>query len=151
MIEADFNRRVNDKLDSKKIRSWKVIDDFQGGVPDNYYHRRDAPENNEYVKPLFIEYKLIKKLPKRSTTKIVPKCSALQIDWLKELHDNNSEPWVIVGYAGKTPARGVIYSYEETIVGITAAEFEQRLQSYAELGRKIEQRLGLDSISPILQ
>lgn len=92
MNEHGFVRKVHKKIrDTKQMKKvWKVNDNFQGGVPDAYYL---GPADD-----LWVEYKYISCLPKRSTTKIYPGLSALQHDWLSNLLLSGKQAWVAVGH-----------------------------------------------------
>lgn len=128
MIEADFTRAVHDKLPTT-VKAWKIRDDYQGGVPDAFYRRRDG----EPGRPLWIEYKFIKSLPKRESTLIVPNLSELQKLWLSEAAAAGEQTRVIVGL----PGEGVIYHLEEALTGITAGVFKTRLQPYRAIAAQI--------------
>lgn len=92
MNEHGFVRKVHKKLrEAKRLRKiWKINDNFQGGVPDAYY----LAEKDD----LWIEYKYLPKLPKRSTTLIVPDLSELQHRWLRDEQECGNNAWVVMGH-----------------------------------------------------
>lgn len=76
MNEHSFVRSFHKRLD-KSIKVWKIYDPYQGGVPDAMLFG-----NNGIA--CFVEYKYVKSLPKRETTKIKPALSAQQLAWLND-------------------------------------------------------------------
>lgn len=121
MKESDFNQAVHKRL-PPEIFAWKIRDDYQGGVPDAYYRRRDGDKGT----PLWIEYKYLKKLPVRANTLIVPDLSDLQVKWLKEASQAGEEVRVIVGFG----SQGVVFELAEALAGITTEDFKLRLKDY---------------------
>lgn len=85
MNESGFIRSIHKKL-PEIVYAWKISDRFTSGVPDTFYCGDKGL--------LFIEYKYIKLLPKRSFT---PKLSDLQKLWLNERLNNGIPVAVIVG------------------------------------------------------
>lgn len=136
MKEADFNRAVNAKLDITQVYSWKINDNFQGGVPDNWYLGVKKPSAGRKL-PLFVEYKYLKALPKKELTNIIPALSAQQLAWLTMLVDSGQCALVIVGAPNGRSSGGVIFNTNEWIEGITTAEFISRMQSYQQLADEI--------------
>jgi hypothetical protein len=143
MKESDFNSNVNAKLDKSTVFSWKINDNFQGGVPDNFYLglqnvtiELQNPKNGRKL-PLFVEYKYLKAIPKRDTTSIIPDLSAQQLKWLQMLIDAGQLALVIVGAPSGRTSEGVIFESHEWVEGITRAEFIKRMKSYAELAKII--------------
>lgn len=139
MIESQYTSNVGKRLPSDKIRSWKINDNFAGGVPDAFYRHVEGKT------PLWAEYKFLKALPKRPTTIIKPDLSALQLHWLKEAVAANENAVVIVGCESikhKRQVCGVVlHDPLEWENGITAQEFEARAEqlNYTALARFIEQ------------
>ena len=133
MNEAQFTRNVNKRL-PKTVKSWKIIDQYEGGVPDCFYRLRYTASPN----PLWVEFKYLKALPKRETTLIRPNLSALQINWLTEAAQAAEKTAVIVGYGSK----GVVYSLSEALNGIETAEFVSRMETYQELANYLTTTLG---------
>lgn len=126
MIESQFTSNVGKRLQPTLFSSWKINDNFAGGVPDAFYRAKNG------IKPLWAEYKFIKQLPKRSTTIIKPNLSAQQLLWLKEARDANELAVVIIGCESmkyKRQVCGVVmsdpYEWEN---GITTAEFYKRAE-----------------------
>ena len=136
MKEADYNREVNKRLDRTLVRSWKIIDDYQGGVPDNYYHRKVPHPNGLVVPPLFIEYKFVKELPKRDSTLIVPDLSSLQRNWLEELYVTHMRPKVIIGTRIDGKTVGVMLD-REYWDGISKKEFLEKTKGYKDVVKSI--------------
>lgn len=133
MNEADFTSRIHSKIRADRVKTWKIKDDFQGGVPDAMYLSKHNP--NGLAQPVvFIEYKYLKTLPKREKTNIIPALSDLQKEWLRTALIGKSKAFVIVGYPDKSGSKGVVfYTPEEWEAGITLAEFKSRTMSYANL------------------
>lgn len=61
-----------------------------GGIPDTYYSGDKAD--------LWVEYKLLNKLPKRPDTLLVPKLSSLQAKWLRDRYSEGRNVAVILGH-----------------------------------------------------
>ncbi|URQ88229.1 hypothetical protein J8Z28_20300 [Pseudoalteromonas sp. SCSIO 43088] len=127
MIESQYTSNVGKRLPTALFRSWKINDNFAGGVPDAFYRSKSG------VKPLWAEYKFIKQLPKRGTTKIKPNLSEQQLFWLKEALAANELAVVIVGCESikyKRQVCGVVLTdpteWEE---GITADDFALRAET----------------------
>lgn len=136
MKEADYNREVNKRLDRNLVRSWKIIDDYQGGVPDNYYHRKTPHPKGLVIPPLFVEFKFIKALPKRDNTLIVPALSSLQRDWLEELYVTRMRPKVIIGTRIDGKTVGVMLDREHWD-GISKKEFLEKTMDYKDIAKLI--------------
>lgn len=132
MIEADFTRAVHDKL-PPTVKAWKIRDDYQGGVPDAFYRRRDGQPG----RPLWVEYKFLKAAPVRDTTLVVPGLSELQKLWLREADQAGEQVQVIVGI----PGEGVVFTLEEALRGITAGKFRERLLPYRALAAQIAEKV----------
>lgn len=124
MIESQYTANVSKRLPSDLFSSWKINDNFAGGVPDAFYRAKNG------VRPLWVEYKFIKQLPKRGTTIIKPNLSAQQLHWLKEANAANELAVVIVGCEGIKHQRqvcGVVLDDpQEWENGITGEEFSVR-------------------------
>lgn len=139
MIESQYTANIGKRLPSDTVRSWKINDSYAGGVPDAFYRHRQG------VRPLWVEYKLLKALPKRPTTIIKPDLSLLQLTWLKESAKANELTAVIVGCESIKYERqvcGVILTDpDEWTNGITAEDFERRCaqNNYNNLAKFIEQ------------
>jgi len=83
---------VNNHLPGE-VYCWKISDRFTAGVPDSWYSGSKGS--------LFVEYKLLKKLPKRAFT---AKLSPLQIQWLRARYKEGQNVQVIVG----VPKGGIV-------------------------------------------
>lgn len=127
MIESQYTSNVGKRLPTALFRSWKINDNFAGGVPDAFYRSKNG------VKPLWAEYKFIKQLPKRGSTKIKPNLSEQQLFWLKEALAANELAVVIVGCESikyKRQVCGVVLTDpNEWAEGITADEFAKRAET----------------------
>lgn len=88
MHESAFTASIHKKL-PKSVYRWKIQATMTGGIPDCYYSGNKAD--------LWIEYKLIKKLPKRDSTLLIPQLSELQKKWLQERHNEGRNVAVILG------------------------------------------------------
>ena len=88
MNEHGFIKAVHRLLPPDLYR-WKIHDTYTGGVPDAWYA---GPAGT-----LFVEYKYIQTLPKRSTTEIKTGLSPLQIAWLTRMFNYGVEVAVIIG------------------------------------------------------
>lgn len=124
MIESQYTANVGKRLHADLFSSWKINDNFAGGVPDAFYRAKNG------VKPLWAEYKFIKQLPKRGTTRIKPNLSMQQRTWLAEAQNANELAVVIIGceeLKHKRQVCGVVLSDpKEWDYGITADEFSRR-------------------------
>ena len=78
-----------------------------GGIPDAYYSGNKSD--------LWVEYKLLNKLPKRQSTLLIPKLSGLQSKWLKDRYTEGRNVAVILGHLGGS----YIFTNLEWEAGIT--------------------------------
>jgi hypothetical protein len=76
MNEHSYVRSIHRHLPDD-VFVWKICDKFAGGVPDAWYHGPDG-------KIIFVEYKYVATFPSRASTRIKPKLSSLQINWLTQ-------------------------------------------------------------------
>ena len=99
--------------------------------------------NTKSAKILFIEYKLIKALPKRETTMVKPNLSEQQKIWLRNAGKMGANTAVIIGCLEMRDSKGVkgvyLHNEKEWIDGISPLEFEQRAESYQDLAEGITQ------------
>lgn len=127
MIESQYTANIGKRLPADIMRSWKINDNFAGGVPDAFYRHRQG------VRPLWIEYKFIKTLPKRPSTLIVPNLSQQQLMWLQECVEANELAAVIIGCESlkhKRQVCGVVLTNpKEWVNGITAEQFAERSET----------------------
>ncbi len=121
MNEHSFIRALHKKLD-KRVFTWKINDNFAGGVPDAFYRFKDPVEGQ---RPLWIEYKYLKALPKRKTTIVKPDFSALQRKWLTEAHVSGEQAFGVVGVGKQV----YIVEVSELEIGLPCNEVEGRLIS----------------------
>lgn len=143
MHESDFIANIHKKLDPAIVKAWKIIDEYQGGIFDAAYFAEVNVNDSLQLPPVFIEYKLIRSLPKREKTHIIPALTELQKQWLRRGVIANLPVFVVVGLSlpGK-PAKGVVFrNQNEWENGIPRTEFEKRLQSYQELADFITAQL----------
>jgi len=90
MTEHSYIRSIHSRLrkDLPNVYVWKINDPYQGGVADTYYSG---------THDLWVEYKYLKALPKRATTRIEPGLSELQKDWLRARHAQGRNVAVVIG------------------------------------------------------
>lgn len=114
MIESQYTQTVHKHL-SKEIYRWKINDSFQGGIADAYYSGTNGD--------LWIEYKYLKSLPKKTSTQIIPALRSLQKKWLNARYSEGRNIAVIVG----SPDGSIILaSPKEWTTGLTCEEFKER-------------------------
>lgn len=127
MIESQYTANVGKRLSAAEMRTWKVNDNFAGGVPDAFYRHRQGK------RPLWAEYKFIKALPKRTGTIVKPNLSEQQLIWLKEAIAANELAVVIIGCEDIKYQRqvcGVVMTDpNEWEHGITAGLFAERAET----------------------
>lgn len=135
MIESQYTSALHKKV-PPSIYKWKICDTFAGGVPDAFYRSLGATA----YKPLWVEYKFLKSLPKRDTTLVIPNLSAQQLIWLKQAVKAGEQVLVIVGVEDQKcdkQTAGFVMAYEEWEAGITSFEAWSRLQSMSDLAQRI--------------
>jgi len=88
MNEHSFIRSIHTNI-SSELFVWKIADKYQGGVPDTYY---SGPSGYMYI-----EYKYIQNIPKRSTTKIKVALTELQRSWLRRAQSHNHLAYTVIG------------------------------------------------------
>lgn len=96
--ESGFIARVHNHL-QKSVWREKMYNPYRSGTPDVWYSGK--------VNDLWVEYKYIPRLPKKTTTIIPINLSALQEQWIKNRSEEGRNVWVIVG----CPQGGSVYSY----------------------------------------
>ena len=106
MHESTFTNTIHKKLPTSVYR-WKIQATMTGGIPDAYYSGDKAD--------IWIEYKLLNKLPKRQNTLLIPKLSGLQSKWLKDRYTEGRNVAVILGHLGGS----YIFTNLEWEAGIT--------------------------------
>mgnify|MGYP000035334240 FL=1 len=106
MHESAFTNTIHKKLPTSVYR-WKIQATMTGGIPDAYYSGDKAD--------IWIEYKLLNKLPKRQSTLLIPKLSGLQSKWLKDRYTEGRNVAVILGHLGGS----YIFTNLEWEAGIT--------------------------------
>ena len=134
MIESQFTRNIHKRL-PPHIFAWKISDNFSGGVPDAFYRTLGGKGQH-----LWVEYKFIKALPKRSSTLIKPNLSEQQLLWLQQAVNAGEQALVIVGVENEKRQRGAsgfILQPHEWEHGITQGVAFSRLKSYEELAKTI--------------
>jgi hypothetical protein len=117
--ETVFTRSVHRHLPPALYRM-KTHNPYLSGPADMWYSGRRAD--------LWVEYKF-EVLPKRPTTLVAPGLSALQVDWLRDRHQEGRNVAVIVGCA----EGGVVFRDLEWEKALTLVEFRARLQKRPEL------------------
>ena len=88
MNEHSFIRSIHTNI-SSDVFVWKIADKYQGGVPDTYY---SGPSGYMYI-----EYKYIQNIPKRSTTKVKVTLTELQRSWLHRAQSHNHLAYTVIG------------------------------------------------------
>jgi hypothetical protein len=96
---------------------------YRGGAADCWYSAKGAD--------LWIEYKFIPKIPLRAA--ILPACSALQLEWLRDRHAEHRNVAVILG----CPEGGVVYEELSWEKSKTPIEYRSKLRSKRELAEWI--------------
>jgi hypothetical protein len=131
MTEHAFVKSVHRKIDPR-IKIWKIIDGFHGGVSDALYFGYEG-------RHLFVEYKYVKELPVRPTTIVAKtKLPPLQQEWFQDLKDRGQSVSVVVGCGLPRHYKGVVLGEpEETLSGITNADFVTRLLTKDEICHSI--------------
>lgn len=144
MIESGYTKAIHNKL-AKDVHAWKIIDHFEGGVPDACY-MLDGTENGSAY-PVWAEYKLLADLPKRSDTLILPKLSELQKRWLNRCYNMGHPTLVIIGCQTLKNAKGIMSVVferpEEWEAGCTVQEFRKMAETncYTTVANLIRKRL----------
>lgn len=124
MNESQFTSNISKKF-PPDIYSWKINDNYQGGVPDACYLRNDGKLGTI----VFNEVKYLKSLPAKDTTIIKPKLSVQQHLWLDMLTKMGVHALVTIGYGSK----GVILDYTNDQIGISKRDFVSKLMTYQEM------------------
>lgn len=88
MNEHGFIRSVHRQV-VDSVYKWKINDPYQGGVADCYY---SGPSGD-----LWLEYKYLKSLPKRSETLVKFGLTAQQTLWLNQRHAEGRRVGLVVG------------------------------------------------------
>jgi len=89
MNEHSYVRSIHRHLPDD-VFMWKICDKFAGGVPDAWYHGPDGDS-------LFVEYKFISTFPARKHTRVRPKISSLQTNWLTQRKDAGINVALVIG------------------------------------------------------
>jgi len=111
MNESGFIKYIFKKL-PPKIYKLKINLAMQNGVPDTYF---SGPAGD-----CWIEFKYIV-APKRKTTSILPKLSALQIQWLDRRHHEGRTVAVVLG----SDIGCFVYSNQDWAVSISNKTLRQ--------------------------
>jgi|GEM_PF-2268405 len=139
MIESEYTRQFNKRLPAF-IKSWKINDNYQGGVPDAYYfvpHAHVEWEDKSYkVKPvsIFCEFKYLAKLPVKPTTVIKPDLSKLQVAWLTDIRNCKALSGFVILASGN---KGVLLTLQQALDGITTEYFLTYALPYQDLADKL--------------
>ncbi len=136
MIEATYTTAIHKKL-PPHIFHWKINDNFAGGVPDAYYMIEGEPQTRD----LWVEYKLIKALPKRETTLIKPDLSPQQVIWLRRLENSGKNVRIVVGVENHKVGRtcgSIVMSIAEAVNGLLRANVEVRMLDYQGVADEFE-------------
>ena len=116
MTEHTFIRSLHTRLKNHhpNVYTWKINDQYQGGVADAYYSDKSD---------MWVEYKYLPSLPKRPKTLIRVDLSALQQDWLRARHAQGRNVAVVVG----SPVGSIILPGISWDKDITAADFNSSM------------------------
>ena len=125
--ETNYIGRVHKALSD--VYHEKNHNTYRGGTADCWYSG-DAGD-------LWVEYKYVPKLPKR-TEFLIPDLSALQARWLGNRLDEGRNVAVILG----TPKGGVIFRDREWLVGVSLAKLPERLLSVKQVAEWIKSQTG---------
>ncbi|MCL1142944.1 hypothetical protein [Shewanella gaetbuli] len=133
MIESKYTSNIHQRLPAN-VYHWKINDNFAGGVPDAFYRVLDNPD----AKPMWVEYKLIKALPKRASTRVIPDLSPQQLVWLKQTVNNSEIVRVVVGVESEKVDRqvtGIILEPNKWETGFTSEEYHSNKLTYSEMAK----------------
>lgn len=132
-VHTDYVRKKLKEL--QIVHPWKIIDDYQGGVPDSYYVNNVGTK----ARALFVEAKYIPEFPKRDSTIIIPKwSSANQKIWCDRLADAGEQIAVVI-FVGKGVHTRCIWlsSKEDWTNGITTERAKREAISRADVINRI--------------
>ena len=120
MNENQYSATVGKKLRTAGMFSWKINDNYAGGVPDMFIEG-DVAE-------AWCENKYIKALPKRGTTMIDLTntnkfLSQLQMDWLERRWHRHKDAYVLVG----CPEGDALFQNLDWMTPISTEDFRSRL------------------------
>lgn len=127
--ETTYINKIRKEL-HKSIYSWKVNDNFTGGIPDCYFSGYDGD--------LWAEFKWYphdRRTIDLTGTK-TPKLSRLQQHWLNERLHEGRDPWVIIGF----PSGSIILSHGEWDHKVAVAG---QYLTISEVAQAIEERCGV--------
>lgn len=132
-VHTDYVRK---KLkEAGVVYPWKIIDDYQGGVPDSYY------VNNVGIpaRSLFLEAKYIKEFPVRDSTIIKPKWSSgNQEIWCNRLADAGEQIAVVIFVGTGVHSRCIWFDKKEDWTnGITTERAKTEAISRTDLVNRI--------------
>lgn len=117
MNEHSFVKAIHRRL-SDEVFTWKINDNYAGGVPDAWYCGSSGGH-------LFVEYKYVK-LPARATTTLSSSLSALQLSWLLDKQLRGVPTALIIGAEDKA----IIIADYSCVGSITKADFEKQAVSF---------------------
>lgn len=113
------------KLLPRTLYRMKNNNAFTGGIPDVWYSGTHGD--------LWVEYKYLPTVPKRSVVEPLKLLSPLQTKWLNERHAEGREVAVIIG----CPIGGVLLRDKHWEASISATEFSTLIKSNADLAKWI--------------
>jgi len=87
MHESQVTQSINKHV-KPHAYVWKIMAAMQAGIPDCYYSGTQSD--------LWIEFKLLREVPKRATTNILPNLSELQNKWLTNRYDQGRSVAVVL-------------------------------------------------------
>ena len=109
MNEHSFIRSIHTNM-SSDVFVWKLAAKYHGGVPDAWY---SGPSGY-----MFIEYKYVSKLPKRSTTPVKIALTELQRAWLRTAISHNHLAYIVLGSEA-----GVYITQDPDLKRVTQEQF----------------------------
>lgn len=94
--ETQFTASVHAHLPPCSVLHWeKMANPYRAGGADCWYSGRGANSRD-----LWIEWKFIRAVPKRTPLDLIAGyLSALQVEWLRDRHDEGRNVWVGIGHA----------------------------------------------------
>lgn len=112
MNEHGYVRSVHRHI-KLPTHTWKINDNYAGGVPDAWY--------SDVGGDLWVEYKYRPSLPKRDETLVVPDLSQLQLRWCRERLHQGRDVIVVLG----TPAGGIVFTDLAWEHGVCAGDIQK--------------------------
>ena len=103
MNEHSFARKIVSKCKPDLSITWKINDNYAGGVPDALFIGDTTS--------VWVEFKWLKELPKKANTLVKAKLTKPQLSWMKKLKASNNLAIAVVGLPGYC----IVFSHMEEI------------------------------------